>query len=344
MWCCVPFWKKSKKVKSEENLVNFDEVDNKPVARHLHDPSESTLVKHESSKDASCDVQVAEDPEECDDDEETDEWEALFSSHSSTSFDVSQESSTNQSLISSRDESKSNVSIQVSIDESAMDFEESASKSQRGCSKNFCPSKKPCDLCKHYLHSIEDLSTPDGKTLPIKEQLSCMTENVVYVLACVKCDLRYVGSTTNSTRRRFETHKKDIRNGLRAGIPSTASGIAKHFSSAVHRDDWTNPKEPKGPIPHLRVSIVAKSEDSNLKNLEDVFITQLRTLEVGLNKQNCVKKQIGLGEAKTGQVANKSLSGRPKSVLQPQHRQMLSDEEVKQLEGLLEKCQIGQVI
>jgi len=59
------------------------------------------------------------------------------------------------------------------------------------------------------------------------------------------------------------------------------------------------------------------------------------------------QKQVGLGEAKTGPVTEKakSSSGRPaKSVLQPKHRKMLSEEEVKQLEGLMKKCNAKELI
>jgi len=101
--------------------------------------------------------------------------------------------------------------------------------------------------------------TTDRETIPISEKICCSTKCEVYVMSCKKSTLKYVGHATSKMTRRMETHKKDSKAALRSGVISTASVVAKHFSSPLHQQDWPDPRNPKGAI--LIVKTAASTDE-----------------------------------------------------------------------------------
>ena len=74
-----------------------------------------------------------------------------------------------------------------------------------GCFK--CKRNR-CDLYQNFF--VESKSFPSfrmGKKYTIHSRLSCDSKNIIYLAACRKCRLQYVGSTTTDYRIRFCNHK-----------------------------------------------------------------------------------------------------------------------------------------
>ena len=79
-----------------------------------------------------------------------------------------------------------------------------AEREMGGCFK--CSSR--CDLCKNVL--IQDYkfkSSSTGQAYKINQNLSCSSENVVYLASRIKCNLQYVGSTSTAFKVHFRNHK-----------------------------------------------------------------------------------------------------------------------------------------
>ena len=73
------------------------------------------------------------------------------------------------------------------------------------------PCKKPrCGTCKLILSTNSFTSNTTGKTYPVKGQIDCNTENVVYKLTCKHCPKEYIGETTTPLRIRMTNHRFDV--------------------------------------------------------------------------------------------------------------------------------------
>ena len=70
----------------------------------------------------------------------------------------------------------------------------------RGCFK--CKGK--CDRCKNFLVESDHFSsTSTSRKYFIRQRLHCKSKNVVCLITCNKCNVQYVGSTTNKFKVRF---------------------------------------------------------------------------------------------------------------------------------------------
>ena len=63
-----------------------------------------------------------------------------------------------------------------------------------------------------------------GRTYPIVHRLSCDSHECIYVLACTRCHVFYIGQTGNSIRQRFSEHLRSFRN------PSRSTHLISHFT------------------------------------------------------------------------------------------------------------------
>ena len=78
-----------------------------------------------------------------------------------------------------------------------------------GCFK--C-DKFRCNLCNNFLVDSEIFSSAQTfKTYMVRQKLSYNFTNVIYLVHCKKCNLRYVGSTTTEFKVRFIQGKKYTR-------------------------------------------------------------------------------------------------------------------------------------
>ena len=82
-----------------------------------------------------------------------------------------------------------------------------------------------CDICKNYMvFKNEFTCTATSKTYKVRGDLTCKSDNVVYLKSCKKCKQQYVGSAFESNfKPRFRVHKSDINTG------KDRCGVAKHF-------------------------------------------------------------------------------------------------------------------
>ena len=96
---------------------------------------------------------------------------------------------------------------------------------QWGCYK--CTAK--CDLCRNYLKESNCFtSTSTKRTYPIIQTLNCKSKNVIYLVTCKKCNVQYVGSTSNKFIICFRNHKSSIITKKRT------CEVAIHFNKDLH--------------------------------------------------------------------------------------------------------------
>ena len=71
-------------------------------------------------------------------------------------------------------------------------------------------------------------------------ELSCKTENLIYLLECKKCGIRYVGETSQKLSERFSDHKSRIRSHNNT---KKDTFLISHFNSGPCKDeDYINVK------------------------------------------------------------------------------------------------------
>lgn len=86
-----------------------------------------------------------------------------------------------------------------------------------------CKCNKP--RCKTCLHIKETDMVTDNNDLPIALQhnINCQSENVIYMIQCLKCNIRYVGETSCKLKDRINQHRSDVNT-------DKDTVIAKHFT------------------------------------------------------------------------------------------------------------------
>ena len=146
-----------------------------------------------------------------------------------------------------------------------------SSNDRVGCFK--CNSGR-CDLCKNYLQgSVKFTSFATKRFYHIKQELSCKSKNVIYLVSCNKCKLQYVGSTRNEFKVRFRNHKSSML------TKKKTCEVAIHFNSKPHKlSDFS----------FLVIESLYKLDniERNLLNREAYWCHQLFTFQpFGLNKR-----------------------------------------------------------
>ena len=145
--------------------------------------------------------------------------------------------------------------------------------SATGCFK----CRKKCDLCKNYFKEDKIFySTSTHRYYTIRQHLDCKSKNVIYLATCKKCNVQYVGSTSNEFKVRFRNHKSAMLTS------KTTCELAVHFNRAEHQmSDFEFIVIEK---------VVNESEDHldrRLLTREAFWCSQLCTLHpYGLNKRS----------------------------------------------------------
>ena len=90
---------------------------------------------------------------------------------------------------------------------------------------------KKCIIClKHFVETSSFTGPLDNKIHPIRSVLTCESENIIYLLFCVKCkNAQYVGETQGSLRKRFYTHRSDISRNK-----GFCTHVISHFNGVNH--------------------------------------------------------------------------------------------------------------
>ena len=70
---------------------------------------------------------------------------------------------------------------------------------------------KNCSTCPYISHGLTTYTFfSSGETLPIKSNLTCDTKNLIYIIQCNRCNLRYIGETKRRLKDRFNEHRRAI--------------------------------------------------------------------------------------------------------------------------------------
>jgi hypothetical protein len=93
-------------------------------------------------------------------------------------------------------------------------------------SKGFFPCQSNCTNCVKYGIFTSHVEFPGGAKV-ISQFLSCLTKNVIYVIVCQKCQLKYVGETSRTIKERMCQHLSNVR--LKYDTP-----VSEHFNQLDH--------------------------------------------------------------------------------------------------------------
>ena len=128
-----------------------------------------------------------------------------------------------------------------------------------------------CSTCKNHLLTTSTFrgTRKNRNTFRIRHKLSRQSQNIIYLITCLKCKKQYVGQTSNQLNTRINQHRSNIFN-------KKSTYIAKHFNLPDHS------------ILDLKVQPTDKATSSNpgrdLYRLETFWIKTLGTLTPhGLN-------------------------------------------------------------
>ena len=135
-----------------------------------------------------------------------------------------------------------------------------------------------CQFCKLHLNpstSFKSTVTNDSFNLDKSSHdinLACKTKNVVYLVTCAKCDIQYVGMTTQAICSRFDGHRTKIRN------KTVNTALCRHYSKTDHS------------VSDMKVQIIYHytKDDTDAKDVllhvEDFYMKKLATvMPFGLN-------------------------------------------------------------
>ena len=121
-----------------------------------------------------------------------------------------------------------------------------------------------CQRCPYILECQE--ITINRKVFRIKADLNCNSDNVIYVISCLLCNVFYIGQTSNPLRTRLGQHISDIN-------LSKNTSVANHFN------------QHSVPLNTFRIAPIIRVKDTDRrKSLEMKFIRSFDTLNpTGLN-------------------------------------------------------------
>ena len=149
------------------------------------------------------------------------------------------------------------------------------------------PCKHKCNLCKYYLKQSKTVTSFHTNTVfKIKEYIDCDSENAVYLINDLVCQISSVGCTAISTKERFRNHKSHIKK-MRATCE-----VSTHFmdNKVVHPlDTSTYSNYDSSLSSQIEVIIIEKVNVSNpnasaqerlkeIKSREWYWQNQLKTL------------------------------------------------------------------
>ena len=116
-----------------------------------------------------------------------------------------------------------------------------------------------CRIC-NFIYDSHFIKLDSGFILPLFSNANCNTNNLVYIILCIRCMKIYVGETKNSLKTRIYQHLYNFKNFI--PLSEKNSEVTNHFMQKGHSllDDF-------------RVCVFKN-------NLEDILIRQ--SVETGL--------------------------------------------------------------
>lgn len=90
---------------------------------------------------------------------------------------------------------------------------------------------KRCANCK-YMNETNIINIKStGRNFEIKQNLTCKSSNVLYIITCNGCQEQYVGMTNNTLAKRFTVHRQQINNSKYRQI-----GVSEHIDKCCSHD------------------------------------------------------------------------------------------------------------
>ena len=95
------------------------------------------------------------------------------------------------------------------------------------------PSFRNCATCPYISHGLPTYTFfSTGETRPIKSNLTCDTKNLIYIIQCNRCNLRYIGEPKRRLKDRFNEHRRTMDNPNTKSRPTATA--AEHFLSSTN--------------------------------------------------------------------------------------------------------------
>ena len=143
--------------------------------------------------------------------------------------------------------------------------------------------KSRCKTCQHIAvtGTIQDRH---GNPIALNDQLNCQSHDVVYVIECLNCKIRYVGQTSQKLKDRLNQHRSHINRKV-------DTTIGKHFSQKCPNIDFLKitPVEKlirMIPASYTFMRLLDNSDQVKFLQREQFWIKRLKTLAPhGLNKR-----------------------------------------------------------
>ncbi len=124
-----------------------------------------------------------------------------------------------------------------------------------------------CEVCFYSSLTRVIVNSFNFDSFLILHYLTCLSSNVIYLITCTACKIRYVGQTSRPLRFRIEEHLRNISSGR-------PTPVASHFSSCCSLSDFSFTALEHCP-----------NKDKRLKK-ENLWMKRLHTITPeGLNEQ-----------------------------------------------------------
>lgn len=131
-----------------------------------------------------------------------------------------------------------------------------------------------CKSCRQMSNTKTFKSNTTGKEYTIFGNLTCKTENTVYILECTVCPLQYVGESIQQFNKRMNGHRSDL--DRKTFLP-----VSQHFLSS--------PDHSKKDFKKMKITLIDHNPNwsySQRKERESYWIKELGTLHPkGINKK-----------------------------------------------------------
>ena len=88
-------------------------------------------------------------------------------------------------------------------------------------------NRSRCSHCSSIVESNSFLSTTASAS--VRENFTCASSEVIYLIICKKCNIQYVGQTQQNCSQRMNKHKFDIKHS-----PDIITTVSEHFNSPGH--------------------------------------------------------------------------------------------------------------
>ena len=133
---------------------------------------------------------------------------------------------------------------------------------------SFKYNKSRCQICLNVNEIDIFTSTVTRKTYKINHRFNCSVKWLIYLLACKKCLIQYVGKTVVQFRYRWNNCKYNSRN-YNCNQSCMPRHLYKHFSSFGHCEF----------LQHLSVMVIDRTDPSDPLKREDYWRRTLCALD-----------------------------------------------------------------